>query len=85
MQSQKDSTVLVRAPAVKDVVFVTTVVDQHPAQLGPAEIKAWKPQASAKLDWEGHKSAIKRLYIGEGRKLKDVIEMMRRDAGFDAT
>jgi len=36
-------------------------------------------------DWEPQKPTIKRLYMDEDRKLKDVAEIMEKDFNFRAT
>ena len=36
-------------------------------------------------DWEAQKSTIKRLYMDEDRKLKDVADIMEKDFNFRAT
>ena len=36
-------------------------------------------------DWERQRETIERLYSTEGRKLREVMEMMERDYGFVAT
>ncbi len=83
MQAQTDSIGL--PPGSGGAVFVTTVADQPAGQLGPTDVRAWKPQLAARHDWEGHRATIKRLYIDDGRPLKEVIDLMRRDFGFEAT
>lgn len=35
--------------------------------------------------WETHKDTIKALYIDQGRSLKEVMEIMKRDYGFEAS
>lgn len=35
--------------------------------------------------WETHKDTIKMLYIDQGRSLKEVVEIMKRDYGFEAS
>lgn len=36
-------------------------------------------------DWATHRPTITRLYADEGRTLRDVIEIMKRDHSFNAT
>lgn len=35
--------------------------------------------------WEAHKATIRRLYIDEGRSLKEVVEIMKTKYGFEAS
>jgi hypothetical protein len=50
------------------------------------EIKGWREYESlGALQWEKHRAIIKELYINKGKRLKDVIEIMKRDHGFNAT
>lgn len=35
--------------------------------------------------WEGHKTVIKKLYIDDGKPLREVIKIMETDHGFPAT
>lgn len=44
-------------------------------------------QRRAKYDsaWETHKPTIRRLYIDEGRSLKEVMEIMKTRYGFEAS
>lgn len=43
--------------------------------------KAW---ASAQ-EWESHRETITRLFWDENRPLREVVEIMSRDHGFNAT
>lgn len=35
--------------------------------------------------WEAHKATIRKLYIDEGRSLKEVVEIMKTKHGFEAS
>ena len=35
--------------------------------------------------WEGHKDLLQRLYIDEGKRLKDVMELMEKEHKFFAS
>lgn len=37
------------------------------------------------LDWEKHKSPIKKLYMDENKSLKDTMEIMKEEHGFEAS
>ncbi|KAL8408350.1 hypothetical protein RB594_006959 [Gaeumannomyces avenae] len=43
-----------------------------------------KKRAMRRENWEIHRATIKRLYIDEGKKLNDIVEIMRRDYDFTA-
>lgn len=43
---------------------------------------AWATKAE---DWEARKEMISKLYWDEDKTLKEVMEIMRRDHGFNAT
>lgn len=50
------------------------------------EIKGWREYESlGALQWEKHRATIKELYIDEGKRLKDVADIMRQDYAFNAT
>lgn len=50
------------------------------------EIKGWKEYESpGSFNWERHRATIKELYIDEGKRLKDVADIMKRDYAFNAT
>ncbi len=36
-------------------------------------------------EWDRHRALITNLYIGQDKRLTDVMEIMRREYGFDAT
>lgn len=40
---------------------------------------------SSEVQWSRHRQTIKKLYMDEDRTLHDVMEIMKRDFGFDAT
>lgn len=40
---------------------------------------------SREHQWATHKPMIKKLYVDEGRTLHDVMEIMKRDFGFDVS
>ncbi|PHH82007.1 hypothetical protein CDD82_7324 [Ophiocordyceps australis] len=43
------------------------------------------PKEHSEAEWETHRSLIDRLYIAEGRKLVEVMSILRSRHGFDAT
>ncbi|KAL8382221.1 hypothetical protein RB595_006145 [Gaeumannomyces hyphopodioides] len=43
-----------------------------------------KKRALRRENWEIHRATIKRLYIDEGKKLNDIVEIMRQDYDFTA-
>ncbi|TLS30999.1 hypothetical protein PpBr36_02625 [Pyricularia pennisetigena] len=43
-----------------------------------------KKRELRRQNWEQHRSTIKRLYIDEGRKLNDIVEIMKREHDFVA-
>lgn len=40
---------------------------------------------SSEVQWSRYRPVIKKLYMDEDRTLPDVLEIMKRDFGFDAT
>ena len=40
---------------------------------------------STEAQWVKYQPVIKKLYVDEGRTLQDVMEIMKRDYGFDVT
>lgn len=50
------------------------------------EIKGWREYESlGAVQWERHRETIKELYIDEGKRLKDVADIMKQEYGFNAT
>lgn len=43
-----------------------------------------KKRELRRQNWEQHRATIKRLYIDEGRKLNDIVEIMKREHDFVA-
>lgn len=42
-------------------------------------------RSSSEVQWARYRPVIKQLYVDEDRTLHDVIDIMKRDFGFDAT
>lgn len=40
---------------------------------------------STEVQWTTYRPKIKKLYVDEDRTLQDVMEIMKRDSGFNAT
>lgn len=57
------------------------------APVAAASSPSMAAQRRGKSDalWEAHKATIRRLYIDEGRSLKEVVEIMKVKYGFEAS
>lgn len=65
-----------------------TITSKGPFMNRPqvTEIKGWREYESlGAIQWERHRATIKELYIDEGKRLKDVADIMKQDYGFNAT
>jgi hypothetical protein len=60
-------------------------VPAHATGIGHASIEAATLKSPTQVDWERHRSLIKRLYVDEGKKLKEVMAIMKTQYGHKAT